>query len=163
MELAGDLGYGVSVLRTRALHREAEDQIQYQASLLENVSDAIFSVDVNYNVRSWNKAAESIYGWTSEEVMGKSLPTIIQTAFEETDREHTLAELAAQGYWRGEVTQLRKEGSRIHIFASTTLIKDDQGRQIGIVSINQDITERKQLETELFQSRLRHLTSLARS
>ena len=46
-----------------------ENQLRYQAKLLENVNDAVIVTDLNYVVQSWNPAAQSIYGWTADEIV----------------------------------------------------------------------------------------------
>jgi len=50
--------------------RQAEEQVRYQADLLNQVSDAIISVDLNYAIKSWNAGAETLYGWPAQEVIG---------------------------------------------------------------------------------------------
>ncbi len=58
--------------------KRAEEQLRYQAFLLENVSDAIVASDMNFIIQSWNKAAEEIYGWWAAEVIGKSVSEVLQ-------------------------------------------------------------------------------------
>ena len=57
--------------------KQAEEKIRYQANLVENVSDAIISTDNDFNIVSWNKAAELIYGWNVDEVIGKNANDVI--------------------------------------------------------------------------------------
>ncbi|MCK4480733.1 MAG: PAS domain S-box protein, partial [Candidatus Lokiarchaeota archaeon] len=61
--------------------KRAEEKIQYQAKLVEDVSDAIISSDLDFNIVSWNKAAESIYGWKAEEVIGKNIMDTITVEY----------------------------------------------------------------------------------
>ncbi|MBW2707464.1 MAG: PAS domain S-box protein, partial [Deltaproteobacteria bacterium] len=63
--------------------RRAEEKLRYQATLLENVSDAVIAVDMDFKIRSWNDTAENIYGWKAEEVIGKQFREV--TALEYLD------------------------------------------------------------------------------
>jgi len=135
--------------------KRTEDQLHYQATLLESVSDAIFSTDANQIFQSWNRAAETIYGWGAEEVLGKAAYPILQTEIPGQRQEDLLRQLFEQGFWRGEVIQCRKDGTPIDILAATTVLRDEQGNVSGIVTVNRDITDRKQTEQALRDSELR--------
>ena len=58
--------------------KRAEEILREQAMVISSVSDAIFSTDASFVIKSWNKAAERIFGWGAEEVIGKSWKRIIQ-------------------------------------------------------------------------------------
>ncbi len=59
----------------------SEVQIRYQAKLLDNVNEAVIVTDLKYVVQTWNPAAQAIYGWSAEEIVGQSLSTFLQTEF----------------------------------------------------------------------------------
>lgn len=132
---------------------EAEARLRYQAGLLQNVSDAIISADLDFTIRTWNKAAEMIYGWTAEEVIGRSFPQVVPTHYPEKNREQVLRHLKEEGFWKGEVIQQRKDGAQLHILSASSLIYDDEGRPTGVVAANRNITEQKRAEEELVESR----------
>ena len=75
------------IMRDVSERRRAEEQIRYQADLVENVSDAIISTDLDFNIVSWNRGAEVIYGWRSDEVAGKTVNevTMIEYPFDEME------------------------------------------------------------------------------
>jgi PAS domain S-box-containing protein len=151
-QLADDLAYGIVALQTRAAREQAEEHIRYQANLLENVSDAVISTDMNFVIRTWNKPAERIYGWTEEEVIGRPLREVLQTeTVGETTQEVTRGFLQ-RGFWHGEAVQRRKDGTPVYILAATTLLTDKAGNPTGAVSINRDITERKAMEEEVLKA-----------
>jgi len=131
---------------SRRERRRAEEQLRYQAHLLSNVNDAIIASDENYLITFWNRAAESLYGWSAEEVMGKYGPDITKTEFLNLDRNEMLSHIRETGIWRGEVTQSKKDGTRFFCEVSTLLLRDEPGNVTGYVSMNHDITERKQAE-----------------
>jgi len=121
----------------------------YLASLIDNLSDALISTDMEFSILEWNTAAESMYGWTAAEVIGHPSGQIIQSEFINTTREDVAKAVLEEGIWKGEVTQRRKDGTRFPVMASVSLVKDETGKPIGFVAINRDITERKQAEEKI--------------
>lgn len=126
--------------------RRAEERIQYQANLVENVSDAIVSADKEFRITSWNKAAEAIYGWTAEEALGKAAFDFLGTEFLHGSREEAYRELTEKGTWKGELVERRKDCTPVHVLASITQLLDPDGGRVGIVFVNRDITEQKEAE-----------------
>ncbi|MFN8376716.1 MAG: PAS domain S-box protein [Anaerolineae bacterium] len=136
--------------------KQAEEALRYQATLLENVSDAVVAADMNFdNIHMWNAAAERMYGWKAEEVLGKNTTKLLKTEFDNETREEALKNFFKYGFWSTEITQKRKDGSTVNVHSSLTLIKDSQGNPISIVGVNRDITERKQVEIALRESERR--------
>src|SRR5438105_2136414 len=129
--------------------------MQYLASLTQCISDAIISTDLHFNIVSWNEAAETLYGWTADEVMGKPVGEVIATVYP-ADEMVDLGELLyARGYWRGEVIQRRRDGAPLNILTAVSVVKDSSGNVIGAVTVNRDITESKQAEATLQRSEKR--------
>jgi PAS domain S-box-containing protein len=151
-ELAGDLGYGIRALRNREAQRQAEEQIRYQAMLLDNVSDAVISVNPNLLVKSWNKAAEQIYGWSADEVIGKPLRQSLRTDYLDVPLAEVMDTLNRTGRWTGEVIQHRSDGKPINVFNASVQLKDEMGNETGIVAVNRDMTEYRRTEAALRQS-----------
>jgi PAS domain S-box-containing protein len=135
--------------------KKSEEKLRYQANLVENVSDAIISTDLNFNVITWNKAAELIYGWRAEEVIGKNFSEIIPLVYQDGNTGMDLNKLFKEGFWKGEVIQPHKDGTPIDILLSVSLIKDDKENPIGVVATNCDITERKKAEDQIKESEKR--------
>ncbi|KPV54421.1 hypothetical protein SE17_03855, partial [Kouleothrix aurantiaca] len=133
-------------------HKRAEEQLHEQADLLDQVSDAIISVDTHFAIKSWNAAAEALYGWPAREVIGKSLHEILRTEYLDSDANQSLALLSAQGYWQGEVIQPHRDGTRLTILSSVRPVTNRAGKITGAVGINRDITERKRAEAQLQRS-----------
>ena len=144
---------------SRRERRRAEEQLRYQANLLSNVNDAIMASDENYRITYWNHAAESLYGWSAEEALGNFGPDITQTEFPGLDTDEMLRHIREVGLWRGEVIQIKKDGTRFPCEISSLLLQDEKGTVRGYVSINRDITKRKQAE-EQAQLQIQRLRSL---
>ncbi len=145
-----------SVIINITERKEAEQKIKYQAMLVDNVSDAIISSDLDFNIISWNKAAESIYGWKAEEVIGKNVMETITVEYPYDDIDKVLKQFSEKGFWKGEVIQPRKDGKKINVLSSVSIIKDSTGNPIGVVALNRDITERKKAGKKLKESEERY-------
>ncbi len=129
--------------------QRAEDRLRYHASVVDAVSDAIISTDTDLIIRSWNKAAERMYGWRADEVVGLKGADILRTEFPEgTSRETLAADLFSKGFWQGELVQHTKDGRPISVDATSIRFTDSAGRTIGAVSGSRDITERKRAAAE---------------
>ena len=133
--------------------KQVEEKLAYQANLLANVNDAIIASDAEYRLTAWNPAAEALYGWKAEEVLGRNGPEIIQTQWPQEDAESMRRMIAEAGRWRGEATQVRRDGTRIPVEISSLTLRDASGRTVGYISVNRDITHRKQSEDELRRAR----------
>jgi len=133
--------------------KRAEEKLRYQSTLLENVSDAVISLDMDYKIRSWNDTAENIYGWKAEEVVGKLFKVVTALEYLDENGEEVLEKVQREGVWRGELIQSRKDGKRIFVQTTLSLIKDREGVPIGFVGVNRDVTARRQAEEGLRQSK----------
>lgn len=121
--------------------RRIEEDLRRQAVLLDEISDAVILTDMQTVIRSWNRAAEEIYGWRAEEVIGKSVGQVLHTRFSSGGAEEAAASLIANGRWDAEVEQQRKDGIRISVSVSVSLLTDGEGNPSGMVAVNRDITE----------------------
>ncbi|MBD2328769.1 PAS domain S-box protein [Alkalinema sp. FACHB-956] len=138
----------------------AEQTIREQAALLEIASDAIFVRDLNNCILYWNPAAEQLYGWTKAEAIGQPADRLLQNY--EASIEIIMQRLMDTGHWQGEIFNMTKQGKQVMIEARWTLIRDDLGQPQSILAVNTDITEKKLLEAQFYQTqRLESLGTLA--
>jgi PAS domain S-box-containing protein len=137
----------------------AQDQLQYQAGLIENISDAIISIDEKLIIKSWNKAAEKIYGWTSAEAIGQPIETLLHTEYINTSMNESEHELSANGNVQLDVIHRDKKGNKHTVRCSISVLKDNRGNRLGSVGVLHDITQLKQAE-ELFAEREQHYRAL---
>lgn len=138
--------------------KQDEERILYLAGLLEQISDAVISTDMEFRVLEWNAAAEVVYGWSADEVTGHPVRDFVQTEYLNTTRDEIIKMVLEKGVWRGEVTQVRKDGTRFPVLASVSLVKDLTGVSIGFVTINRDITERVRAEKQVVQMKRLYAT-----
>ncbi len=126
-------------------HQQAQEQISFQASLLDQVRNAVIATDNHHRIIYWNKHAQNLYEWQAEEVIQKlgihqviplphlNLETTSNPAFR----------------WEGEIDSLSKSGRRLPVYCTHSLVKDAQNQVIGQVNISFDISEKKKTEREL--------------
>jgi len=129
--------------------------------ILELVHDAVVVIDLQFRICVWNRAAESIYGWRAEDVMGQ-LATNVFRAVQYPHRTHTedmRCALQHCGHWHGQIMQWHHDGHELIIAVSARRLDDASGVPIGVAYITQDITASAQLEVALRESeeRLRAL------
>lgn len=128
------------------------EQNAYLASLLANTSDAVFSTDQYFIIKSWNRAAELLYGYTATEAIGKSTQELIRTQLPPITRATMREELKKTGFNKLEIVHYKKDGTMLDLLVSTTAAKDPDGETFGFISICHDISQRKKLENQLQQS-----------
>ena len=140
---AGRPGGAIVVFQDLTELRKAVETRARLAAIIESADDAIISKDLSGIIESWNQGAERVFGYTAEEVIGKSV-TILMPA----DRQHEEVEILAR-LSRGEriehfeTVRRRKDGSPVNISLTISPIRDDQGRIIGASKIARDITLQK--------------------
>ncbi|MCB8992021.1 MAG: PAS domain S-box protein [Ardenticatenaceae bacterium] len=118
-----------------------------QSNLLQSIPEAVIISDLDFKIINWNRAAETLYGWRADEVIGKFISDVLHIAYIDSQPEQVRKQFLTQGWWKGENLQRHKNGSVIYAFSSIAWIKDDEGMPSAIISVSRDITTRK--ETEL--------------
>jgi PAS domain S-box-containing protein len=122
--------------------------VNEQAQLLDLAHDSIITWDLNSVITFWNQGAESMYGWTKAEALGQHAHTFLKTQFSQPLGE-IKAQLLEKGYWEGELIHYTWDDYPITVSSRWVVQKDDGGKAIKILQINNDITERKQAELAL--------------
>jgi PAS domain S-box-containing protein len=137
---AADLiGHG----KTEAALRESNDQLLWLASIVENNDDAIITKSLDGIIKSWNKAAERVFGYTAEEAVGKPVTILIPP--ERQDEEPAILGRIRRGepIAHYETIRQRKDGSLIDVSLTVSPVKNAQGKIVGASKIARDITDRK--------------------
>ena len=126
--------------------KSAEEQIRFQARLLDAVGQAIIATNPQGTIVYWNRAAEELYGWPKEEVMGRSIVEVTPSEEMLERAEEIMSELRAGRSWSGEFMVQRKDGSTFPAMVTDTPVHDEQGNLAGIIGVSTDITEIKKME-----------------
>ena len=119
------------------------------ASIVESSDDAILSKDLNGIITTWNRGAESIFGYSAEEAIGKPVTILIPP--ERHGEEATILERLRRGERidHYETVRIRKDGSRVDISLTISPIRNAEGKVVGASKIARDISERKQNEAKI--------------
>jgi PAS domain S-box-containing protein len=120
---------------------------------------AIIVTDAGERIVFWNENAEQRYGWTAEEVVGRTVGEII---FEGGAADTARRVVAETGEWNGEMAQHHREGAKLHIHSRWRAVTDEKGAVQSIVMVNVDITEQKKIEAQYLRAqRLESIGTLA--
>jgi PAS domain S-box-containing protein len=134
-------------------------------AIVDSSDDAIVSKDLNGTITSWNKGAERLFGYTSEEVVGKSITIIIPP--ERLGEEPEILRRLQRGERvdHFETIRRRKDGALLNISLTISPVKDENGKVIGASKIARNITDRKRAEAaieELNSQLAAELTAMTR-
>lgn len=130
--------------------RRAEDQLLRLNAIVEASLDGIYAIDNNGCILSWNKAAEQIFGFTKDEIIGKSIHVL---SFPEQHEEmENLINIIRRGEtYSYESIRQKKSGETVAVFITLAPIKDIAGGVIGTSAVARDITNHRRLEKEMAQ------------
>ena len=148
--------------RTKTLEQQAA-VLTEQAALFDLAQDAIIVRDMNNRIVFWSRGAEVMYGWPREDALGKYARELLNTeSTEPTDNIE--ATLLRRGQWEGEAIQHKRDGTLLIVSSRWALQRDAEGTPVRILTINTEITERKQAESELLSltQRLSLATAVAK-
>jgi PAS domain S-box-containing protein len=139
----------------------ADEQIRSQAALLDITGDAIFVRDFYDRITYWNEGASRLYGWTPAEAVGR-LATELMPDNNPFESARALHAVQHHDEWAGEMKQKSRDGRELVIQSRWTLVREPDGQPKAILVVNTDITEKKQLESQLLRSqRLESIGTLA--
>ena len=123
--------------------RRAEAQAGYLDLFLATVTDAVITSDESFILTGWNAAAETVFGRRANEVLGQPFALVFGTSLVDAERAEAVKMLVETGSFRGELTYQRGDGRRIQLESRVTPLLDSDGKRLGYVSVNRDITERR--------------------
>jgi PAS domain S-box-containing protein len=164
----GSVDCFVALLQDITERKRTEEHFRFQARALSQVNDALIAVDNEYRITYGNAGAERLYGFKSGEVLGRRLEEVIQYGwFKPEDEPAAFDALSASGWWSGQNIQTQKDGGKIHVESSVSVLKDEGGHRVGLLGVIRDITERQRLynvlqeSEERFRSFMTHLPGFA--
>ena len=138
-----------------ALDRDDERAVHarfHLAAIVDSADDAIISKSLSSIVTSWNEAARRLFGYTAEEMIGRSILRLIPPALHHEEDEILRKIRAGERINHFETTRTRKDGSSIAVSVTISPIRDEQGRVVGASKIVRDISDRKRMENLLIQA-----------
>ena len=140
----------VSALRDISERKRSEETLYRQGKMLDLSYEAIFAWEFDGTIISWNRGAEQLYGYSSEEALGKVSHQLLRTVH--SQKIDTIkANLVRDMSWTGELEHITKDGRKILVESRHQLLGDEPGTQI-VLETNRNITERKRAEAALRES-----------
>ncbi|HLP16663.1 MAG TPA: ATP-binding protein [Bacteroidota bacterium] len=114
-------------------------------TLIDYLYDAVVIADAEQVIRQWNRAAALLYGWTPEEVIGRTMTDIFKLSsfVDKRTREAISIRLRQNGYWEGEINQPDRDGNLLYVDARVFTQRTQPGDEIEIVAIFRDTTRRR--------------------
>jgi two-component system, cell cycle sensor histidine kinase and response regulator CckA len=144
--------------------RVSEQAAQRLAAIVASSADAIIGKTIDGVVTSWNAAAERMFGYSTEEMVGSSIFRLIPEDLHQSERDLLEQIRRGEPATLTEVERIRKDGQRLFVSVAVSPIRDARGHVIGASSIKRDVTERRQAQETLAvsQERLQLALSAAR-
>jgi PAS domain S-box-containing protein len=129
-----------------AMSRIQKEQIiasQRLAAIVESADDAIISKDLNGTVTSWNRAAEQMFGYRAEEMIGRSIAAIIPPELQADEPRILETIVRGERINHFETVRVAKSGKRIEVSLTVSPLTDENGKVVGAAKIARDITQDK--------------------
>ena len=149
----------IAVFDNTTERKAVEERLRFKARLLASVGQAVVATDLSGRITYWGAGAVALYGWTADEVLGRSIVEVTPSQTSRARAEEIMASLASGKAWSGEFVVRRKDGSSFTALVNNTPILED-GRLVGVISVSQDISGMKQLELDL-RERMKELRALS--
>ncbi len=138
LTLGGMLAIWTLAVQQERAHRRLEQQRQH---LLGNLTEAVIEFDNDYTIRSWNAAAEKVYGWAAAEAIGQSGETLLQTPTLNDTYPQAIEAVRTQGHWQGHFIQAKRGGALLHVQVNIVARYDAQGQMDGYTGLMLETTE----------------------
>ena len=135
--------------------KEAQDQVAFQASLLDQLESAIIASNNERKIVYWNQYAEKLLGWTAEEVIGRSIEEVLIKESGRKQQERRIARLKQDKRWEGDLKMLHRGGHAIPIHASSTVLQDHCLREIGYAFVCFDMSEQVRVNNRLQKAKVK--------
>ena len=132
-----------------ALREEASGERPWEPRLDDLLEQAVVVTDLDGTIRSWNAAAETLYGWPAAEVLGRNILDVTPAEEARAEGAGIMERLRRGESWAGEFTVRRRGGTAFVAHVTDTPVVDDAGRLTGIVGVSYDAAARRAAEAEL--------------
>ncbi|MEW5842706.1 MAG: PAS domain S-box protein [Bacteroidota bacterium] len=129
--------------------KEAEKEIWMLAHSLESISECVSITDANNIILYVNDSFVKTYGYKKEELVGQHISIVQPSSLVSPEIQSEILWQTEVGGWKGELINKRRDGSEFPVFLSTSIVKDSENKQIALIGVSTDITERKRAEEAL--------------
>lgn len=141
------------ILERNKAEKELRHAQKYAKSIIESSLDMIVATDIDYRINEFNAAAESTFGYSKEEVIGKHISVLFS---DDAEMEKVIQKINKQGSLANEIINRKKDGTFFISFLSASILRNEHGEAVGAMGVSRDITSIKKAEEELKLSEERH-------
>jgi PAS domain S-box-containing protein len=131
------------------VRRQAEEQLRFQAQMLDAVGEAVVATDPAGNVIYWGPGAEDLYGWNAQEAEGRSVTALIPAVRGSYDIADVMSRLARGEHSWGMRELGRRDGSTFTAQATRHPVLDDKGRLVAVIGTSSDVSAREEARAKL--------------
>jgi len=149
---AGEIAQFIAIKQDITEWKLAEESRRHLAAIVESSDDAIVSADLEGTITSWNAGAQRLYNYAPEEILGRSIFTLIPRNREGEMRKIRKKIQCGEPVQHFETVRLKKARIPVDVSITVSPITNDAGRIVGVSAITRDISERKQLEQAVVEA-----------
>lgn len=125
---------------------------ELQVRMLDAVGQAVVATDPVGTIIYWNEAAEELYGWSAEKVIGRTITDVTPTDATVEQARDIMASLQRGEAWEGEFRVRRRDGTEFPAYVTDTPVFDECGRLAAVIGVSIDLSERNQMARQLRRS-----------
>lgn len=145
-----------AAIRDITARKNAEAELQRLYTQVNLATEALYFTDEQLVIKTWNHGAEVLYGYTSEEAVGRYSVELLKTDLTAEEYKSALTAMTTLGYWSGEVKRKNKAGELIHVHSSLSAIRNEENEVTGYLSVSYDLSAEIKLREEV-----RYLANIA--
>ena len=146
----GNITQSLVMISDVTLYRQADKVLKDIAAIVESTDDAVIGKTLDGIITSWNPSAERIYGYSKQEVIGRSISLLVPPDCPNDINDLLNKIQQGESINHYETTRVKKNGQRIRVSLTISPIKDETGTIIGASTIARDVTERTMMEHDLW-------------
>ncbi len=145
----GEIGGIIMYTEDITERKKFEEAIFEQAQILNQVVESVVTTDMDGVITMWNKGAEMLFGYSSDEMIGKHISFVYPEEEQKYLQNNVIAKLLEKGQYATEVRLLKKSGELFYGYLSLSLKRDTENKVVGMVGSTIDVTEKKKAEDEI--------------
>ncbi len=126
----------------------AENSGLSERAVVDSLPRAVIATAPDGRILLWNRQAETLYGWTEAEVVGRNIADVLVQVHDRGEGEAIMAAVLAGDTWQGDFTVVRRNGDTVRAFVIDTPVLDRRGAVVAIVGTSEDVTEQRLLEQQ---------------
>lgn len=148
----GWVTHWIAIQRDVSDRKAAELVLQRQAHIINQIHDSVLTTDLRGVITSWNKGAERRFGFRNEEIIGQNFSVLCADGQDTFFQNQVIQPLLRKGEHEVELEMLPQNHDEFSAHLSLSVMKDDEGKSIGMIAYIMDISDRKRAEAEILKN-----------